>query len=351
MKALQFNALVLEITERCNAKCAMCYQAAGPKGSDIRGDSNLPLDVALRVIEEAAGLLEIESRLHVSGGEAFIRYQDTMAMFRKGKSLGILNIGATTNGFWAVNRDTARRRCEELFDAGLTYLEISMDYWHLPWVSVDRIRNLLWAARCAGIGAILRTLTTKSHHMDELFADFEDADFLGVIIGNNRVSPVGRGCSDIPANDIYYGNTEGCCEDVLALTVTPNGNVYPCCAGADMTDALACGNVHNDTLAQALFKMRTDRTMRQLIHVGSGSLLPIIRELGYGDRIKDKYAHICHLCWDIFKDNELAEALRNHFAEQQFAEMIQMLQSTSPPVTSGDEVFPVRRCSTRPEAA
>ena len=63
--------------------------------------------------------------------------------------------------------------------------------------------------------------------MDELFADFEDADFLGVIIGNNRVSPVGRGCSDIPANDIYYGNTEGCCEDVLALTVTPNGNVYP----------------------------------------------------------------------------------------------------------------------------
>ena len=89
-----------------------------------------------------------------------------------------------------------------------------------------------------------------------------------------------------------------------------------------MTDALACGNVHNDTLAQALFKMRTDRTMRQLIYVGSGSLLPIIRELGYGDRIKDKYAHICHLCWDIFKDNELAEALRNHFAEQQFAEMI-----------------------------
>ena len=122
----------------------------GPKVLDIRGDSNLPLDVALRVIEEAAGLLEIESRLHVSGGEAFIRYQDTMAMFRKGKSLGILNIGATTNGFWAVNRYIARRRCEELFDAGLTYLEISMDYWHLPWVSVDRIRNLLWGSALRG---------------------------------------------------------------------------------------------------------------------------------------------------------------------------------------------------------
>ncbi len=325
MKALQFNALVLEITERCNAKCAMCYQAAGPKGSDIRGDSNLPVDVALRVIEQAANLPEIESRLHVSGGEAFIRYQDTMAMFRKGKSLGVLNIGTTTNGFWAVNREVASRRCAELSEAGLTYLELSMDFWHLPWISIDRVRNLLWGARRAGISVILRTLTTKSHRMDELFAQFDDLDFVGLIIGNNRVSPVGRGCSEIPADDIYYGNTEGCCEDVLSLTVTPNGNVYPCCAGSDMTDALACGNVHHDTLAQALFKMRTERTIRQLIHQGAGSLLPIVRDLGFGDRIKDRYAHICHLCWDIFKDNELAAALRDHFADQQLQEMIQVL--------------------------
>ena len=52
------------------------------------------------------------------------------------------------------------------------------------------------------------------------------------------------------------------------------------------------------------------------------------------DRIKDKYAHICHLCWDIFKDDELAGALRNHFVEQQLGEMIQFLLQPPSPVAS-----------------
>ena len=325
MKTLHFHALVLEITDRCNARCAMCYQSAGPKGSDVRGDGNLPLEIAFRVIDEAARAPEIDSRLHVSGGEAFIRYQDTMDMFRRGKSQGFLNIGTTTNAFWALNRDVALGRCKELTDAGVTYLEVSMDYWHLPYVSLERVRNLLWGARRMGLTIILRTLTTRNHHLTELFEGFDDLDFINVKISNGRVAPVGRGKSEIPLEEVYYLNTEGCCEDLLCLTVSPEGNVYPCCAGADMTTSLACGNVHRDTLAEAIFKMRTDRMIRHLVHTGSGSLIPIINQLGFGDRLLEKHTSICHLCWDIFRDNELADALRAHFEEEQFQDMLHVL--------------------------
>jgi MoaA/NifB/PqqE/SkfB family radical SAM enzyme len=323
---IRFRALVLETIDRCNAKCAMCYQAAGPRGSELRGDEQLSQDVVLRVIEEAAAIPEIDSRLHISGGEAFLRYPETLEAFRHGHEVGFKNIGATTNGFWAITEAAAQRRCGELVDCGVDYLEVSLDYWHLPYVPLKRVRNLLRAARRVGISVILRTLTSRSNHIDALFETFSDGDLMGVLIANGTAHPVGRGATMMATEDVYYGpGPVGSCADVLNVTIAPNGNVYPCCAGADMTESLASGNVNRDSLAVALFKMRTDRTIRQVIHAGTGSLLPIIEKLGYADKLQPRYDTICHLCWDVFKDDELAGALRSHFADVQVQELTSAL--------------------------
>jgi MoaA/NifB/PqqE/SkfB family radical SAM enzyme len=326
VKALKFWSLVIETLDRCNAHCAMCYQAAGPKGSDLRGDHALPLDVVLRVIDEGAELPNLGSRLHISGGEAFLRYDDTVAMFRRGKERGYTNIGTTTNAFWAVTRAVALRRCEELADAGVNYFEVSMDHWHLPYIAHSRVRNLLSAARQVGIVVMLRTLSTRSHHVDELFASFNDEDLMGALIANGRVFPVGRGGSQIADDDIYYGQgVSGCCESLLNLTIAPNGNVYPCCAGADMTEGMAAGNILRTSLSEAVRLMSTDRMIREVIHGGTGALIPLVQQLGYGDRLKSRHASICDLCWDIFKDNEVADALRNYFQEKQVEELERFL--------------------------
>jgi hypothetical protein len=120
---------------------------------------------------------------------------------------------------------------------------------------------------------------------------------------------------------------QGCCETLLNLTVSPNGNVYPCCAGADMTDSLASGNVNDEKLSDIIFKMETDRTIREVIHAGTGSLIPIVEELGYGDRLKPQYASICHLCWDIFKDDEMAAAIREYFAEKHLGDLVRFAEA------------------------
>lgn len=317
---LAFHALVLETIDRCNARCAMCYQAAGPRGSELRGDDHLPLDVVRRVIEEAVDLPElIDGRVHVSGGEGFLNYGEMLAIFRHASDCGFDEVGATTNGFWAVTPDIAARRCTELAAAGVTYLEVSMDHWHLPYVRLDRVRTLLGAMRRAGLRPMLRTLSTRSHHMDELFGDFADGEFMHVTVANSRVQPVGRGAAGVPMSDVYLGQgVEGCCERLLNLTVTPNGNVYPCCAGSDMTNALASGNVREESLANAVLKMRTDYMIQSIIHRGTGELIPLVRDLGYGDRLLPAYSSICHLCWDVFKDDELAGALRTHFQDEHF---------------------------------
>ena len=74
--------------------------------------------------------------------------------------------------------------------------------------------------------------------------------------------------------------------------------------------------------------MRTDQVIREIIHGGTGQLIPIIQQLGFGDRLLSHYSGICHLCWDVFKDDELAGALREYFQDKQF-EMLAGLVETA----------------------
>src|ERR1700761_5115375 len=98
----------------------MCYQAAGPKGSEIRGDNHLPLEVVKRVISEAAELPElVGDRVHVSGGESFLNFAEMIDLFSHAKAAGFGNVGATTNAFWARSDHVADQRCEELARAGV----------------------------------------------------------------------------------------------------------------------------------------------------------------------------------------------------------------------------------------
>jgi MoaA/NifB/PqqE/SkfB family radical SAM enzyme len=327
MHELLFHSLVIETNDRCNARCAMCYQAAGPRGSDLRGDGHLPLDVGLRVIGEAAVLPElIGKRCHLSGGEGFLYFDDMLTLFRHASSLGFTEVGATTNAFWALSRQRALQRCEVLADAGVNYLEVSMDFWHLPYVKVDRIRDLIWAMRRTGLRPVLRLLSSKSHHMDEIMREFTAAELIHVQIANSRVQPSGRASTEVPIEDVYMaGGVEGACERMLNLTISPNGNVYPCCAGADMTKEMASGNVLTDSLADAVLKMRTDHMIRTVIHKGAGELIKVAQGLGYGDRVDKQYSSICHLCWDVFQDEELATAVRNHYNEEHFGILLESM--------------------------
>ncbi len=327
MMDLLFHSLVIETTDRCNARCAMCYQAAGPRGSDLRGDGHLPEEVALRVISEAAELPElVGSRVHLSGGEGFLNFDEMVRLFARATAVGFVEVGATTNGYWALSRQRALERCEILADAGVSDLEVSRDYWHLPYVKLDRIKDLLWAMRRVGLRPVLRLLSSKSHHMDEVMSSFTAAELVHVQLANSRMQSSGRAATDVPLDEVYVaGGVQGSCENTLNLTISPNGNVYPCCAGADMTKEMASGNVLVDSLADAVLKMRTDYMIRTVIHKGAGELIDVARQLGYGDKVDKEYSSICHLCWDVFQDEELATAVRNYYNEEHFSVLVETM--------------------------
>ena len=114
---LTYNTLVVESTSRCNAKCGMCYQGAGPRGSDYIGDAALTVDDIQRVLRSAATMPALHKRFHLAGGESFIKLDECVEVFAYAAHIGFLDISCTTNAYWAADILKAYRIAQRLRDA------------------------------------------------------------------------------------------------------------------------------------------------------------------------------------------------------------------------------------------
>ncbi|RUU82747.1 radical SAM/SPASM domain-containing protein [Mesorhizobium sp. M7A.F.Ca.MR.362.00.0.0] len=304
---LTFNALVMEVTSRCNAKCAMCYQAAGPKGSDLLGDYRLEVDEIAICMMEARECRAIFPRFHFAGGEAFTDIGRCEEIVSIAKQLRYFQITATTNGYWASSPKKADLVCRKMKDAGLTGVEISWDYWHSPFIKATAVDNCIRACSQAGIDVNLRILGTKSHSygeaLDELSSDVVSLAHK-VICG--PVFRTGRAEKTMP-EDEFTGieRIDGACFEQLNFTISPNGAVSPCCAGFDQRSVHDLGNIKTATVRDLYERMNSDTILRMLVFLGPKFLAANLME---PDR-KQVARNICELCWSIFGSRDRYEEL------------------------------------------
>ena len=311
---IAFQGLVIENTSRCNAKCAMCYQSAGPKGSDVYGVAKLSADEIKNILQDALKISTLQKRFHLAGGEAFINLRDCVELFNFAKDLGYVDITTTTNCYWASSPQKAIKVCQSIRAAGLRRMEISWDYWHLSYISPECISNALEACYACEIKTNLRILTTKDHSVDEALSYLrpESLDCASEV-SSGPVFPTGRAAIEIDKENIFrIGDLSTNCQHVLHLTVNPQGNVYPCCAGADQTDGLSFGNVREQSIFDIEKKLQNSPMFKVLAKQGVGALVPILEKAGL---LKDKelYSNICHLCWEIFSNPARTKEIKSHF--------------------------------------
>ncbi|MCU6708715.1 radical SAM protein [Paenibacillus sp. J5C_2022] len=310
---IYYSGLVVETTNRCNAKCAMCYQSASPKGSETLGLSSLDTDVIRRCIREAADIETIGSRFHLAGGEAFMYLDDVYSLFAEARDAGYEQITGTTNGFWGRTLPKAREVCARLRQSGVTSLELSWDYWHQPFVSGDAVSNCLIACQEVEIETNLRLLTTKLHSMEEALAALRpEAIDAASRMTSGPVFATGRAAKELDAEEFYHSRSslDDNCHRVLNLTINAFGNVFPCCAGFDQTRNYIMGNVKEERLDTIVERMNNDPLVRKIVFSGIRSLVPILQESGHD--IDDQYFNICHLCYTIFSTPEYVESLQEY---------------------------------------
>lgn len=310
---LSYNTLVVESTSRCNARCGMCYQGAGPKGSDFLGDAALGVDDIHRVLGSAARMPSLQRRFHLSGGEALMKVDECLDIFRAARDLGFTDISCTSNVYWAVNLFKARALAERLRDAGVLRIEISWDHWHGPYIAVQAINNAIRACAAADIAVNLRVLTTRSHSAEEALAMLSPGAMAKATqITSAPVYQVGRAL-EIPTSDIYETSEDATCHTALNLTVNARGDVSPCCAGFDQTGASLFGNVRERDLADIAEAINRSLLIRMVVFEGVSSLRPILALLG--EDTKERYTSICGMCFEVFSDPRKVEKLTRFFEQ------------------------------------
>jgi len=311
---ITYSALVVENTSRCNAKCGMCYQSAGPKGSDQIGDNTLKNDILKKALTDSLKIKSLNRRFHLSGGETFLNTETAIELIGHAKKIGYEDITAVSNGFWARNKKKGLEIAVRLKDAGLTSLEISWDYWHFEYINNESVSNCLDVCYEVGIETNLRLLATKKHtHLESLAklkpSSINKADRIACC----PVSPTGRANLTIPISEVFYkNNLHENCYSVLNLTINANGNVYPCCSGIDQTDNYIFGNITNTPINIIAQRMNSSPLLRTIVLYGISALIPILNKSGIQIN-ENNYADICTMCWSIFSNKEYVNIISEYF--------------------------------------
>lgn len=311
---LYYNALVVERTSRCTARCAMCYQSAGPHGSEQIGDTTLTIDDVERLLREASTIESLAPRFHLTGGEAFIDLPGVLHLLQYARDIGFVDLTTTTNAFWAKDLARAHRIAEDLRRAGMTSMEISWDFWHQPYISSDSVSNCLVACHEAGIESNVRLLSTRSHTFEEAISLLRpEAVEVASRLTCGPVFPTGRAARELDRDDLYtQGTLDDNCHTYLNLTVNARGNVFPCCAGIDQTSEYKFGNIRETPLGEIVSAMNNSPMLRVIVFRGIRALVPAIEAAGL--EVGNDYNSICHLCWSIFSSREKVAAIEQHFA-------------------------------------
>jgi hypothetical protein len=247
----------------------------------------------------------MDPRVHITGGEAFLRPEPLLRMFEEARRAGYREIITTTNATWARNPARAHHVAGQLSAAGLTRIAISWDYWHQPYIRPAWVEHCINACADAGIECQLRLVTSRHHGAQEALQALDPAVLDRVDrISGNPVQPIGRAAVTLdPAEVFQSGELTGSCHNTLSVTVNAWGNVFPCCSGFDQTTARLIGNVRDEPLPSIVARMGHTPLIRVLVLGGIAKLYALLGEdITAGGRFKG----ICHACWSLFDDPDRA---------------------------------------------
>jgi radical SAM protein with 4Fe4S-binding SPASM domain len=182
--------VVWNFTNRCNLKCRHCYQDSE---HDCLADE-LTLEEKLRVVDEM-GRMQIPM-VAISGGEPTL-CDDLIPVIERCSSYG-MHISLATNG-----TTMTPRRARELADAGLRYVEISLD--SVDPARHDAFRGIdgMWAKSVAGARVVTQTqglrlgvaMCVHQGNFDEVreMIRFAEDDLGAGCLAHFNFIPVGRG--------------------------------------------------------------------------------------------------------------------------------------------------------------
>ena len=144
---LNINRLEFILTQRCTGRCRHCSagdMVAHPKGTCV------PEEASVRAVRELADMFDMQSVM-TFGGEPLLYPEVTCAIHRAATECGIPKRQLITNGFFSRDEGRIREVAQNLAQAGVNDVLISVDGFHQETIPLEVVRVFALAVKAAGI--------------------------------------------------------------------------------------------------------------------------------------------------------------------------------------------------------
>lgn len=303
----------------CNIACRHCGILSSPQNKE-----KMPIEDALRFIEEAAALRPLIQTIAFTGGEPLLFQDEHARMFARCRELG-LSSRVVTNGFWASTMPKGLEVLGRMKAAGLDELNFSADLWHLEFQPASTLRNALECARQLGYTRIVSFVFNRDdappidqfsalygvpredlalldrETFEAIYADparnheLLDKVFLSVghLIGLGRAAEYPEDILHRPV-DAYTG--AGCSEIGNRPVIYPDGDLQACCCAGGKIEAFTVGNMHRSSLKDLIARMRGRSEYHFINNFGPKDMYKAVRAARPDVKRRLTYSSLCEMC-------------------------------------------------------
>lgn len=295
----------------------------------------MPSEKAVAYIDQAAKVLELNG-VGYTGGEPFLVYPQLKELMNYTSTTYGLPGGVVTNCFWAENPKIASKKIDELYQCGLRNMVVSLDSFHLDFVSLVSIKNVVASALNYDLTLTVNTVVTRSGKI----AKQDVPNLLAIepsLIENGQVTikefgplKIGRAKKCINSEDyietenVQYFN--GNCSFVIKTpSIAPDGSIFACCCFGDTAKNPQeligyCGNAHKNNLTDIFLAMQNNLLLNILREKGPYTILKILQENNPNLPIAGKYLSNCAVCVELYHNPAVKKALLEFLNSLAFAQ-------------------------------
>lgn len=348
MRVLEPHTLTVLPTSRCTAECRHCAMSSGPHRTESIGQEDL--EKILTEVFAAAPSLQI---VVFAGGEPTLIGDALHRAIRLCAGHGLLT-RVVTNAYWATSAEVARDKVQALRDAGLHELNISTDDFHLPFVSLQRVRWAFEAAIEAGFLSVVITtccggdaqlqpeallaefggpavasrslggeMKLRFDDEGEQLANYSEFGRTSLVLSNNAVQAIGAGVEglhdwelpDQPPVEERARTRLGCIYTLRSAAISPNGHLLACCGfELEGNEVLDFGDATTEPMSALLDRADDDLLANMIALVGPPNIKRIL-ESAVPDEVsfsRERYRSYCEVCSDLVKIEQNRRALYRH---------------------------------------
>ena len=298
--------ICLLFTTKCNADCLHCGFSCSPQegvDADLDMLKNFSLE-AYKYAQKKAKVL----RVHVTGGEPFLRYNDLLDLARYLRALDDdILMNCMTNAHWATTVSQAKEKLKALRQAGCNKIGISVDDFHIQNIGLDKLRNAVKAIIELHIdfGFKFNQMNNKRGCFQSL-SEFDDlfsaASNVICDIHSFNCVPVGR-ARNLSRDHFNYlpSMPQDKCKGLGNYLITPDGKVAICCGSFDLASSLVLGKYPEKSLKELVAASNRNDIYKVLKSQGPAYYAPSLDAAGYPTSI-NAYTHLCDLCRCVFEN-------------------------------------------------